>query len=71
MVSFKSYTKILKMTKKLDKSISVIIIENSRDLNFKQKIEKKHKNVKVIIPKHNKGIAFSINLAVKNTKKST
>ena len=69
MVSFKSYTKILKMTKKLDKSISVIIIENSRDLNFKQKIEKKHKNVKVIIPKHNKGIAFSINLAVKNTNK--
>ena len=69
MVSFKSYTKILTMTKRLDKSISVIIVENSRDFKLKQIIEKKYKNMKVIIPKHNKGIGFSINMAVKNTKK--
>mgnify|MGYP006107187599 FL=1 len=68
-VSFKSQTKILKLIKKLDKSISVIIIENSKDFQLKQKVERKYKNVKVIVPKLNKGIAYAINLAVKNTKK--
>jgi len=68
-VSFKSQTKILKLIKKLDKSISVKIIENSKDFELKKKVEKKYKNVKVIIPKYNKGIAYSINLAVKSTKK--
>ena len=69
-VSFKSQTKILKLIKKLDKSISVIIIENSKDFQLKQKVERKYKNVKVIVPKLNKGIAYAINLAVKNTKKN-
>ena len=69
VVSFKSQTKILKLIKNLNKSIAVTIIENSKDINLKLAIEKKYKNVKVIIPKYNRGIAYSINLATKKTKK--
>ena len=69
IVSFKSKTKILKLIKKIDKSIEVIIVENSQDKNLKLLIEKDYKNIKVLIPTHNNGFSCSFNLAVKKTKK--
>ena len=69
IVSFKSKTKILKLIKKIDKSIEVIIVENSQDKNLKLLIEKEYKNIKVLIPTHNNGFSYSFNLTVKKTKK--
>ena len=45
IVSFKSKTKTLKLIKKIDKSISMIIVENSQDTDLKVLIEKKYKNI--------------------------
>ena len=46
IVSFKSKTKTLKLIKKIDKAIEVIIVENSQDKSLKLLIEKKYKNIK-------------------------
>jgi N-acetylglucosaminyl-diphospho-decaprenol L-rhamnosyltransferase len=46
----------------------IIIIENSLDKNIKYKIEKKYRNVKVIIPNQNLGVAKGYNLAIKHSK---
>lgn len=50
------------------RNFKVIIIENSRDFNLKKKLEKKYKNVEIIIPDQNLGIAKGYNLAVKRSK---
>jgi len=52
----------------LQKNFRVIVIENSLDKRIKLTLEKKFKNVKVIIPKKNLGLAKSYNLAIKRAK---
>ena len=69
VVSYKSNKKTKNLIKKINRKISIIIVENSMDINFKKQIEKKYKNVSVIIPKSNDGFAASLNIAVKKTKK--
>ena len=48
--------------------IPIIIIENSLNFEFKKKIENKHKNVKIIIPKENLGWAKAVNIGIKESK---
>jgi N-acetylglucosaminyl-diphospho-decaprenol L-rhamnosyltransferase len=69
IVSFRSKTKTLELIKKLDKAIEVIIVENSQDKSLKLLIEKKYKNIKVLIPPQNNGFSWALNLAVKKTNK--
>jgi GT2 family glycosyltransferase len=69
IVSFKSKTKTLKLIKKIDKAIEVIIVENSQDKNLKLLIEREYKNIKVLIPAYNNGFSWALNLAVKKTSK--
>ena len=69
IVSFKSKTKTLKLIKKIDKAIEVIIVENSQDKSLKLLIEKKYKNIKVLLPAYNNGFSWALNLAVKKTNK--
>ena len=45
----------------------IIIIENSKDENIKKRLEKKFKNIQVLIPSDNLGLANGYNLGIKKT----
>ena len=62
--SEKLFTKILKNLKQY----KILIIENSLNNLVKINFEKKYKNVKVIIPKKNLGLAAGYNLGIKKSK---
>ncbi len=66
-VSYKSNEKIFFNLDKFEESTEVIIIENSNDYILKEKIEKKYKNVKIIL-NENKGYAQAANLGAKIAK---
>ena len=59
-----SLEKILKYLQKF----KILIIENSLDKNIKQRLESKYKNVKVLIPNKNLGLAAGFNYGIKRTK---
>ena len=67
MVSYKSSNIIEKSIKCISKKTSIIVIENSRDKKLKKELEKKYRNVKVIINKNN-GFGRAANLGVKIAK---
>ena len=64
--SKKNLYRVLKSLKKYP----IIIIENSLDADLKSELEKKYKNVKVVIPKENLGLAKGYNLGIKKAKTS-
>ena len=68
--SFYSSKLIVERIEEIGKKIPIIIIENSRDFDFKNKIENKFENVKVIIPKENLGFGKAVNIGINesNTK---
>ena len=68
LVSFKSDEQIIRLISKFDKRIKIIIVENSLNKDFKNIIEKKYQNIKVFIPKVNKGWGSAINYAIKKAK---
>ena len=51
--AYYSHKHIYRTCKKLNKKFKIIVVENSLDKKFKQDIEKKYKNTKVIIPEKN------------------
>ena len=65
--SYQSQNLLKKFIKKFSKNFKIIIIENSLDFNIKKSLEK-FKNVKVLIPNQNLGLARSYNLGIKNAK---
>tara|TARA_B100002051_G_C16640015_1_gene588089 strand:+ start:31 stop:903 length:873 start_codon:yes stop_codon:yes gene_type:complete len=67
-VSFHSGHIIEKSIKTIDKKIKIIVVENSKDLAFKSKLENKYPNIQVIIPDENLGNGAGINQGLKNTK---
>ena len=66
--AYYSHRHVYRICKKISKKFKIIIIENSLDQKLKKNIEKKYKNVKVIIPKKNVGLAKSYNIGIKNSK---
>lgn len=54
-----------KTLNRLNKKFKVIIVENSNLLKFKAQVEKKYKNIKVLLTKKNYGFAVANNLALK------
>ena len=66
--AYQSHALLNKVIKKLPKKYRILIIENSLDKNLKNTLEKKFKNVEVIIPKKNLGLAKSYNLGLKKAK---
>jgi GT2 family glycosyltransferase len=66
--SFYSSKLIEERILEINKEIPIIIIENSKDLEFKKKIESKFKNVKVIIPDENLGFGKAVNIGIKESK---
>jgi len=70
MVSFHSQSLIEKTINFISKEIEIIVIENSNSYECKEFLEKKYKNVKVILSKENLGNGAGINVGLKsaNTK---
>ena len=68
LVSFKSDEQITRLVSKIDKRIKIIIVENSLNKDFKNFIEKKYENIKVLIPRSNKGWGSAINYAIKKIR---
>ena len=66
--SYQSHNLLKKILKKIHLKYKIIIVENSKDMNIKKKLEKKFKNVNVIIPNKNLGLAKSYNLGIKKAK---
>ena len=67
-LSFHSEKHIYRAVKGFKKKYPIIIIENSLNQKVKLKLEKKYKNIKVIIPKKNLGISAGYNLGIKKSK---
>tara|TARA_B100001123_G_C15237841_1_gene997893 strand:- start:338 stop:1201 length:864 start_codon:yes stop_codon:yes gene_type:complete len=68
MVSFYSQTIIEKAINSIDENIKVIVVENSNSQDCKIFLEKKYKNVNVLLSKTNLGNGGGINLALSNVK---
>lgn len=68
IIAFKSDHLLDKLIRSFPKKFQIIIIENSRNIKVKKRIEKKFKNTKVVIPNENLGYAAAANLGIKNCK---
>jgi len=68
ILSFHSHHLVGKIVRNIDKKIPITIIENSRNIALKKKLEKKYKNLRVIIPSKNLGFAPGMNLGIKKSK---
>ena len=64
IIAFKSEHLIEKLLLSIPKDFEIIILENSLDIEIKNKFEK-YQNVKVIIPKENLGYGRAFNLGLK------
>ena len=53
---------------KIDQKYPIVIVENSQDYELKNKLEKEHENVRVIIPDKNLGFAKGANLGISEIK---
>ena len=67
-ISFHSETHINRLISGIEKKYPVIIVENSQNIELKNKLEKKYDNVKVIIPPKNDGISVGYNIAIREAK---
>ena len=70
IVSYKSDHVIHKCIKSIDKSIDILVVDNSNDNKFKKHIESKYKNVNCILSNSNIGMGAGNNLAIKKIKKN-
>ena len=66
--SFYSSKLIRDRIHEINKETPIIIIDNSRDFEFKKEIEKKFSNVKIIIPNDNLGWGKAANIGIKESK---
>ena len=67
MVSFHSQNLIEKTINFIDKEIEIIVVENSNSSECKESLEKKYRNVKVILSETNLGNGAGINIGLKKT----
>ena len=65
IVTFKSEEKISKCLKSISKKIPVIIVENSNNKKFKDKVENEFNNVNCILTGKNEGYAIANNIGLK------
>jgi|TARA_B110000240_G_C13393155_1_gene407675 N-acetylglucosaminyl-diphospho-decaprenol L-rhamnosyltransferase len=68
ITSYKSDKKILSCLESIDRQYKVIIIENSKDQSFKDKIEKQFANVECVVAGENLGYAKGNNLGLSKVK---
>ena len=68
IVTFKSEDKIINCLKSISQETPVIVVENSKDNNFKQKIENEFSNAKCILTGENRGYSVANNIGLKLVK---
>ena len=68
ITSYKSEEKILSCLESIDHQYKVIVIENSANEDFKNKIEKKYTNVECLVAGENLGYAKGNNLGLSKVK---
>ena len=68
ITTFKSEDKIEKCLNSIDTRVKVILVENSNENNFKEKIEKKFMNVSCILSGDNLGYGKANNIGLRKTK---
>ena len=64
ITTFKSEEKIHSCLNSIPNSLRIIVVENSSNKLFKQKIEKEYKNVECLLTGNNKGYAVANNLGL-------
>ena len=69
IVSYKSDHVIENCINSIDSEIEIVVIDNSNNDKFKDKIETQYKNVKCILSKENLGMGGGNNLGIKNVDK--
>ena len=69
IVTYKSDHVIENCINSIDSEIEIVVIDNSNNDKFKDKIETKYKNVKCILSKENLGMGGGNNLGIKNVNK--
>ena len=68
IVTFKSEDKIINCLKSIHLETPVIVVENSKDKNFKQKIENEFRNTNCILTGENRGYSVANNIGLKLVK---
>jgi N-acetylglucosaminyl-diphospho-decaprenol L-rhamnosyltransferase len=68
ITSYKSDKKIINCLKSIDNQCKAIIIENSKNLSFKEKVEKNFSNIECFIAGENLGYAKGNNLGLSKVK---
>jgi GT2 family glycosyltransferase len=68
IVTFKSEAVVYECIKSIDKEIKIIIVENSNDSHFKEKVEKIYKNVTCVLSAQNLGMGRGNNIGIKLAK---
>ena len=69
IVSYKSDHVIENCINSIENEIEIIVVDNSNNDKFKERIETKYKNVKCILSKENLGMGGGNNLGIKNVNK--
>ncbi len=70
ITSFHSRDKIFSCIESIEKSIKIIVIENSNDEKLKEEIQSKYQNVECILSKENLGYGAGNNLGLSRVKTS-
>ena len=65
IATFRSEDKIKKCLNSIDKRCKVLVVENSNDSNFKDKLEKEHDNVECVLAGANIGYGSANNIGLK------
>ena len=68
IISYKSLEKLEKCLSYLGKNVEIIVIENSNSFHFREIIEKKYNNSKVIINNENLGYGKAANIGFQQVK---
>ena len=69
IVSYKSDHVIENCINSIESEIEIIVVDNSNNDKFKERIETKYKNVRCILSKENLGMGGGNNLGIKNVNK--
>ena len=70
IVTYKSYNIIQKTVKNIHNVGKIYVIENSNDIRFKNKLEKKFPNIECILTGKNLGFGNALNLVLKKINKN-
>ena len=68
IVTFKSESKIFSCIDSIPTNVDVIVVENSNNANFKEKLENKYTNVRCFLNNQNSGYSVSNNNGLKKVK---